>query len=399
MASALRPLDAIVGDVVLTRYDEVAEALSSRALGQGTAGVEAFERDNILEGVVMQVDGDRHRARRLEENPLFRHSEIAYYDAEVVPGAIAAELPVGPADVEVRDFAYRVGLPVVAAILGLDMGTTPGLPRLLQLNKIFAEGAVIPDSTRDKAELRAEVSAALEAFEAEYISPSISKLSAGPGPKPTLLSVLHGAWDRLEMDPKLLVREIAFFLESGTATASLTLANTIESILDWVDRDPARRHALVSDIRLVQSCVHETLRLRPVLPVTRRRALETTTIAGTVIEKGAIVLLNGEAANRDPSVFGHDPDAFDPYRRPRGSVPIYGVAFGGGPHSCIGRTLAAGSARPTDKGIAGDEGPRGFVALAAHALLTRNARRSSIAPTADGTTLRRRWAKYHVRIA
>lgn len=398
MVSALRPLDAMIGDVVLTGYDEVAEALSSRALGQGTAGIEAFERDNILDGVVMQVDGDRHRARRLEENPLFRHDEIAHYDAEVVPVAIAAELPVEPAEIELRDFGFRASLPVVATILGLDMAATPGFPRLLQLNKIFAEGAVIPDSTRDKAELRAEVSAALDAFEAEYVSPSIPATGRGSGGRPTLLGALHGAMDRLAMDRKLLVREIAFFLESGTATASLTLVNTMASIFDWVERDPTRRDTLLREIRLVQACVHETLRLQPVLPVTRRRALVSTTIAGRVIDEGSLVLLDGEAANRDPRVFGEESHEFDPYRRPSRSVPIYGVAFGGGAHSCIGRSLAAGSARPTEDGIAGAGGPRGLVALAAHALLARNARRSSRAPTADSATLRRRWATYHVLI-
>lgn len=398
MVSGLRPLDAMVGDVVLTGYDEVTEALSSRALGQGTAGIDAFEKDNILDGVVMQVDGDRHRARRLEENPLFRHDEIAYYDAEVVPSAIAAELPIGPAEIEVRDFGYRAGLPVVAAILGLDMAATPGFPRLLQLNKIFAEGAVIPDSTRDKGELRAEVSAALDAFDVEYVAPSISAIGRRSGAGGTLLSALHGAMDRLAMDRKLLVREMAFFLESGTATASLTLVNTMAAIFGWVERDPTRRDALLRDVRLVQACVHETLRLQPVLPVTRRRALASTTIAGRVIEEGWLVLLDGEAANRDPRVFGEDPLEFDPGRRPRGSVPIYGVAFGGGAHSCIGRSLAAGSARPTEPGVTGAAGPRGLVALAAHALLSRHARRSTRPPTADSATLRRRWATYHVLI-
>ena len=65
-----------------------------------------------------------------------------------------------------------------------------------------------------------------------------------------------------------------------------------------------------------------------------RYALEDVEIGGQTIRRGDLVIISEAAANRDPKVFDH-PDVFNPERTPNSHI-----AFGHGPHYCIGQNLA-----------------------------------------------------------
>jgi len=66
----------------------------------------------------------------------------------------------------------------------------------------------------------------------------------------------------------------------------------------------------------------------------RRTATADTAIAGTPIRAGDKVVVSFASANRDERVFA-DPDRFDPARQPNPHL-----AFGHGPHFCLGAHLA-----------------------------------------------------------
>ncbi|NUT32619.1 MAG: cytochrome P450, partial [Hamadaea sp.] len=66
----------------------------------------------------------------------------------------------------------------------------------------------------------------------------------------------------------------------------------------------------------------------------RRTATEDTTLAGVRVAAGQKVVLSYAAANRDPAVFA-DPDRLD-----LGRTPNPHLAFGIGPHFCLGSHLA-----------------------------------------------------------
>ena len=66
----------------------------------------------------------------------------------------------------------------------------------------------------------------------------------------------------------------------------------------------------------------------------RPRLGEAALLEGVALPKGAVLHLCLGAANRDTERWD-DPDAFDPYRTTRPSL-----AFGGGPHVCIGQHVA-----------------------------------------------------------
>ncbi|WP_051301522.1 cytochrome P450 [Actinomadura rifamycini] len=100
-------------------------------------------------------------------------------------------------------------------------------------------------------------------------------------------------------------------------------------------RHPAELARLRADPALVRPAVEELLRyLTIVHRGTQRVAREPVEVGGVTIAAGEGVVVALAAADRDPGAFA-DPGAFDPSR-----PPGHHVAFGFGPHQCIGQTLA-----------------------------------------------------------
>ena len=67
---------------------EAREAFRSRQLRQGLYD----EAGLLMSGVIVNLHGDEHRARRRLENRLFRRDTFAWFEREVIPDAIAAIL-------------------------------------------------------------------------------------------------------------------------------------------------------------------------------------------------------------------------------------------------------------------------------------------------------------------
>lgn len=98
---------------------------------------------------------------------------------------------------------------------------------------------------------------------------------------------------------------------------------------------PDQRAKLLADPARTRPAVEELLRyLSIVEAATARVALADTDVGGVRIRAGEGVVAVGMAANRDPDVFDR-PDELDIDRERRQHL-----AFGFGPHQCVGQTLA-----------------------------------------------------------
>jgi cytochrome P450 len=103
-------------------------------------------------------------------------------------------------------------------------------------------------------------------------------------------------------------------------------------------RHPEQRELLHADPSLINGAVEEILRLTIGTGASAgtllRYAGEELKIDSTVINIGDAVLLGFGVANRDPEIYDR-PDEFDITRQPNPHL-----AFGHGPHFCIGNSLA-----------------------------------------------------------
>lgn len=99
--------------------------------------------------------------------------------------------------------------------------------------------------------------------------------------------------------------------------------------------NPDQWAALAADGGLLPGAVEEILRTGlSGGELLARYARTDIEIGGVTIREGEAVVINLVAANHDPDAFA-DPDRFDISRSPNAHV-----AFGHGPHMCVGRSLA-----------------------------------------------------------
>jgi len=130
----------------------------------------------------------------------------------------------------------------------------------------------------------------------------------------------------------------AFFMllvVAGNETTRNLIAGGLLSLL----QNPGELAKLRHDSSLLHSAVEEMLRY--ISPVTefRRTANRDIELHGKLIREGDRVILVHASANRDDRVFA-DPERFDVSRNPNPHL-----AFGVGPHFCLGATLARVEAR------------------------------------------------------
>jgi cytochrome P450 len=186
-------------------------------------------------------------------------------------------------------------------------------------------------------------------------------------PADDLITDLVAARDeRGELTEEELHASCVLLLLAGYTTTERLLAEGTAHLL----ADQERLNGLASDGERRWNAVEELLRF--VSPVVQRRryARADVEIGGCTIRRGERVELHLAAANRDPGEFS-SPDELDLTRRPNTHL-----AFGSGPHLCLGAPLARLEAEVLLAALAADP-PR---PEAAPADLPSGRQRSGLAP-------------------
>jgi cytochrome P450 len=156
-------------------------------------------------------------------------------------------------------------------------------------------------------------------------------------PRDDIISELGAAevdGDRLTND------ELAMFLVQLLVAGNETTRNMMSGGLVGFAQTPEawprlRSHWESSAGRVLPIAVEEMLRWTTPVVAFMRTTTRPTALGGRQLGAGEPVLLLYASANRDEAVFGGDADRFDAARDPNPHV-----AFGFGPHFCIGAVLA-----------------------------------------------------------
>ena len=114
-----------------------------------------------------------------------------------------------------------------------------------------------------------------------------------------------------------------------------TTRNTISGAIHLMSRFPDQKRRLIDQPALLPNAINEVIRLISPVMYMRRTAMRDVEIAGQQIAEGEKVVMYYISANRDESVFA-DPDRFDVSRANADKH----LAFGLGPHVCIGKRVA-----------------------------------------------------------
>ncbi|MFI5641973.1 cytochrome P450 [Streptomyces goshikiensis] len=139
--------------------------------------------------------------------------------------------------------------------------------------------------------------------------------------------------DRLhtgEMRHAEIVDNAVLLLAAGHETSASMVALSILTLLQHPDATTELR----GDSTLLPQAVDELLRFHSIADGLRRAVTEDIELGGITLRAGDGLILSLASANRDESAFA-SPDDFDLH----GSARQH-VAFGYGPHQCLGQNLA-----------------------------------------------------------
>ena len=163
-----------------------------------------------------------------------------------------------------------------------------------------------------------------------FLAGQIAERRAAPGRDDLISLLLRGDVEGRPYREDEILDLCFFLLIAGLENTSFGIRATLRHLAV----EPAHRAAVLADPSLVHNLVEQSLRLYSPVTALCRTATRDTEVAGRAIGKGERVLLLFGSANRDPAVFP-DADAFHLDRRDGRHV-----AFGIGPHRCVGSNLA-----------------------------------------------------------
>jgi cytochrome P450 len=152
-----------------------------------------------------------------------------------------------------------------------------------------------------------------------------------PGdPATDVLTRLINGNEGEQLTDEELLQNCIFILNAGHETTTNLIGNALYELLQW----PDERRRLLADPDLIQTAVDEFLRFQSPNQLGNRRTVEPVEFHGETLLPGTRIHLAIGAANRDPRQFP-DSDRLDLSRKPNKHL-----AFAGGPHLCVGFSLA-----------------------------------------------------------
>jgi cytochrome P450 len=308
------------GMLAMTRHASAKRVLDDWQTWSSAQGVMMNDAMNqVLRGNTLCSDGDTHEAqRRVVIRPL-RPIALKQLTAEITAEAqgLAERLVARGSFDAATELAHHLPLVVVSNLIGLpDEGRERMLVWASEMFNCFG-----PDNARTQGAFPV-----LEEM-VGYASTQAVRGKLKPG---SWAEALHDAADRGE-----IAREAVPVMMIDYMGPSLdTTIFAISSAVDLFARYPDSWDAVRADPSLLPGAINEVLRMEAPIQDFSRFSVTDYELDGVTIPAGTRAIVFYGAANRDEREYP-DPDRFDIHRNPRSHL-----AFGAGPHQCVGMNLA-----------------------------------------------------------
>lgn len=222
----------------------------------------------------------------------------------------------------VREFAFPLVGTVISEQLGLDASQMDTYKRWGDAIMLPGARILTPDEIRENAETILDMQ--------HFVARRLEAARANPGEDLISAIVQESDADLEPLDMAEMQSMMRQFL-SGTYES---LVSAIAHGLWLLLRFPDQMAKLRADPARVKDFVEESIRLETPVPGLARIALGDAEIGGVAIPKGSLVMPRYAAGNHDAAKF-ECPHQLDIDRKDK-----HHIAFGAGPHICVGRVLA-----------------------------------------------------------
>jgi cytochrome P450 len=313
---------------VLSRYDDVSAALRNTRVFSSNQGV-GYEKRPVP--MMIAYDPPQHTRLRRIVSSQFTPRQIAQLRPRVEQ--IAASLLDPLLGAGTVDWVDQVALPLPVSVIAELMGVPPerraDFKRWSSATVEAMGGAVDLDPQE-----RMRLEGVIVEFAQYFMGVIEERRAAGgaDGKADDLISLLLRA--NRDDEERLQAHEIVSFcvllLVAGNETTTSLMGNGALALLE----DPAQWKEVREDPQLVPALIEEALRYDSPIQGFFRNTLSETQVAGRTIPADSKVMVLYGSANRDPRQF-EDPDVFRVRRHPEDHL-----AFGAGPHVCLGAQLA-----------------------------------------------------------
>ncbi len=335
------PPELGAGFWALTRYDDVKhvslhpEVFSSQKGGILMGYGKPEMRHPVLHRAsldqMINMDQPIHFELRREHLPFFTPKYVADLKVKVerkVTDLLDAIATMGKCDL-VERISAELPLYTLSEILGIPEADRPKLVRWMHFLEIA--GYVVAEKNLGSVDPN---------FFGEFLANVQEMFDYGralllerrKNPRADLLTALANAKVQGDLLPdEFLDGSWLLIVFAGNDTTRNSISGTMKLLTEF----QAERAKVQANLDLLPNMVHEAIRMVSPVIYMRRTATQDTELRGQKIAEGEKVIMYYSAANRDPEVFA-DPDRFDVTRANAKDH----VAFGFGPHVCLGQRVA-----------------------------------------------------------
>jgi cytochrome P450 len=306
-------------------------------------------------------DGAEHRRRRRLVQPAMHHRQIASYLDTMTDNADTVIETWRPGEVVdvYQDLRTAIRLTTLHTLFGPRLAADAEFfGTELQLLLDLCDG--LPQTVAGKQKLRTPqwrraMAARSRVDERIYAEISHARAESDTTATNALTALVHGRDDDGQgLSDQEIRDQVVTLIVAGYETTSATLAWAVYAMLTtpgvWDAAHQEVREVLgdrrptpadLKQLSYLNAVVQETLRLYPAVTVVARKADRDFEYGGRRIREGSSVVISPYVTHRLAELWT-DPLRFQPERWLTGRKPLphQFLPFGGGPHRCVGSTMA-----------------------------------------------------------